>query len=1235
MKFKTILPEIYHSKPIQKPQFTGFAAVAALLAIIASPLYSQTITVSTPDQVLNGYTSLANNASAGSLSFNVNDVSTLGTVQRGTRLLIYQNKGASASGTNGVAYGEVSNFQNSGRYEIVEVYSVIDRPAPQSDIINLESVCGGLVNSYTSSQNAQVISLPAADQINITSTGSVTALPYNGSVGGIIALLAETSITIDGQIVATGLGFRGGATDNNSESLATVRTDYRASQSARGANKGESIVLSPGTGNFQRGAIAQSGGGGNTNNAGGGGGANGTNGNTWTGQGVMAGFPTAWALDPGFIANGNTLTTSSGGGRGGYTTSANAENPSLIAPGNALWGGNNRRELGGLGGRPMPNNPEDRVFLGGAGGAGDGNNNAAGAGGNGGGLVLLIAPTVTGIGSVVSNGLAGGNATGQDAAGGGGGGGTIIVDSITLSNTLSFTARGGNGGSQIIPVPGNEAQGPGGGGGGGYIHYNGGTPIVNVTGGTAGTTNALSMALFPPNGATNGSAGGFSNTAFTVPACSTRPVVGYGLVQGRVFDDLDGNGELDSPGELGLDGITFFFTENGGQEEQGITQADGTFSRTVLAPGNTTIEIEANQPRVWPRTQNTTSNLVQVVSAVLNSAVTASNVGFREPTDLCVIDWSATYDPTDFFGGYPSTGPSSPTQDGRIPLNYAEIPVGTGSVTFFLKGEHMLDGDQDGLAELPALVQGAVFGFGNPIPTHIFYRKSFNSLIVNSGPTDGIDPIDQLDIQYYFPYTNGASNVRFLVYDIDNAGQWTDQIIVTGIGIDGSPVTPTLTALRGAASISVAGSTATGVNGASDTALSLTLSGAGNLLVDFGSTPIRSMGILYENTRFNPSGNQGIGFSQVMFNGCDEAPGRVSGNVFRDDNGNGTQDVGEPNLGDVTVNIILDNGISYEIKTRADGTYAVDVPAGNGIELVVDSADPDLPQPSVNTTSNATQVVNVLANTTTVSNPVGYQPGGPLPTIDINASRSTVGSLTFYQYTVDWGNNREVDPINIANNPVVTITLPNNVTYLSGGISPGFTGSISHNNGVVTFTLDQPIQPGGSGSGFINVRTANPVGVGTITVPAVLQVQDYLFQDALPVDDSADVVAENDVLAVVLIDFSVHHTGVGSLPVVTWETAAEMGTAGFDVYRLQPGIKEKSIVGATKINSQFIDPQGSPLFGATYQVVDPLPLEKGEQRFYVLKETEFSGAEILYGPEKTLLNDLEPNTNINDWLGYE
>jgi hypothetical protein len=190
--------------------------------------------------------------------------------------------------------------------------------------------------------------------------------------------------------------------------------------------------------------------------------------------------------------------------------------------------------VGGLGGRPLINDPHTNVFLGGGGGGGDGNNNGASAGENGGGLVILITENASGIGTIQSNGNNALDTTGSfdDGAGGGGAGGTIILKTQNLStNTLQMTANGGDGGNQPMVFWMDEfypedTMGPGGGGGGGYIAVASasGSLTASVDGGDNGVTFSDALTEFPPNGATKGYPGGTSLTfnninAFLFPGC--------------------------------------------------------------------------------------------------------------------------------------------------------------------------------------------------------------------------------------------------------------------------------------------------------------------------------------------------------------------------------------------------------------------------------------------------------------------------------------------------------------------------------------------------------------------------------------------------------------------------------------------------------------------------------------------------------------------------------------------
>jgi hypothetical protein len=461
------------------------------------------ITVSSSNVVLNEYGLVAGSLSAGQTNIPVSSLlADLPSLTSGDLIFIYQAQGATISGSNSAAYGAVTNLNGAGRYEFHTVASI------SGNTIALESyggACGGLTYSYDPNR-AQVIRVPQHTTLDVTSGSSIRADLWDGETGGVVVLHVEDGLTVNGIIHANARGFRGGAVDN-----VTGYNDvnYVSTNSGSGAEKGESIAGYqddyPG-GRYNRGAPANGGGGGNNHNAGGGGGANGNNGLTWNGQGNPNRSVTSWDLAWDIDGTLTSTTVGSGGGRGGYTYAREGD-ALTTPPDTGSWGGDRRREVGGLGGRPMSFEASGRVFFGGGGGAGDGNNNAAGEGGFGGGLVFIVAGSVTGGGNIQANGQSGRDTSPghNDAPGGGGGGGTVVVKTGSLSG-VQLRARGGRGGNQLITNTENE--GPGGGGGGGVIAYSGGSPSsVNANGGTNGTTTASSMNEFIPNGATRGGSG--------------------------------------------------------------------------------------------------------------------------------------------------------------------------------------------------------------------------------------------------------------------------------------------------------------------------------------------------------------------------------------------------------------------------------------------------------------------------------------------------------------------------------------------------------------------------------------------------------------------------------------------------------------------------------------------------------------------------------------------------------
>ncbi len=211
-----------------------------------------------------------------------------------------------------------------------------------------------------------------------------------------------------------------------------------------------------------------------------------------------------------------------GGGTDGNPSSNNDENSGGGGGANGGvggMGGNSWRSnvaVGGRAGAIFGQASPSRLVMGGGGGAGTTNNATgtpnngfASSGAAGGGIIIVTANnSITGSGSIKSNGGPANNTVQNDGSGGGGAGGSIIIFSKNGSlSTLNASAKGGNGGSNQIG--GGDSHGPGGGGGGGIIYSNVNLNAASsVAGGTRGTTSGGTTNY----GAASGAAGGKTQT---------------------------------------------------------------------------------------------------------------------------------------------------------------------------------------------------------------------------------------------------------------------------------------------------------------------------------------------------------------------------------------------------------------------------------------------------------------------------------------------------------------------------------------------------------------------------------------------------------------------------------------------------------------------------------------------------------------------------------------------------
>lgn len=249
--------------------------------------------------------------------------------------------------------------------------------------------------TYTS--GAQVRVLKQYTNVTVNSGKTYTAKAWDGTVGGILAFLANGTVTVTGTITATGKGYRGGTgsytNDGRNPTSATSGEGYSAAGYA-------TVGFPPNTDWSQ---INQNGTG-IANTIGGG-----------------AGF-----------ADGNSQTGAYGGGGAGGGHATSGSNGTRY---------NNYSYYGAGGGTGGTTDLSSFIFGGGGGGgaASAQPTGSAGNGGNGGGAVLLFGANVTISGSVVSNGSSGttGGTPGTFPGGSGAGGSILIKTQVgTLGSSL-------------------------------------------------------------------------------------------------------------------------------------------------------------------------------------------------------------------------------------------------------------------------------------------------------------------------------------------------------------------------------------------------------------------------------------------------------------------------------------------------------------------------------------------------------------------------------------------------------------------------------------------------------------------------------------------------------------------------------------------------------------------------------------------------------------------------------
>ncbi len=485
----------------------AFPGAASAAAVCANPGKDG---IGLPSGVINTYYPGRLSVSAGAVSIPVGAPSgdTSKTIGAGDLLIVIQMQDADINHFNSNSYG-ANNGTGSGYTSLNQTgnYEYVIASGPVSG--GYVPISGSLANSYrvrtatgTNGQSTyQVIRVP--QYTTATVSGTVNALSWNGSIGGVVAMDVAGALTVNGTISANGAGFRGGFGRSLSGGFGS-NNDYRTSYTTNAnGSKGEGIagtpqyMNSPATFNGSPAQVLPLGSGypdGNMTNASYGRGAPGN-----AGGGGTDANPAANDQNSGGGGGGNYAA----GGKGGNSWSSNLS-------------------VGGEGGSGVTGLAFNRVVMGGGGGAGTTNNGTAenatytnppgipcsdsgltgicSSGASGGGIVLIRADSIGGTGQISANGGSGYNVA-NDGAGGGGAGGSVVLDT-QFGGSATVNANGGDGGNTWrsypagSPFPGNH-HGPGGGGSGGFIAYSPATGFAiaaSVDPGTSGKSTTDNFA---------------------------------------------------------------------------------------------------------------------------------------------------------------------------------------------------------------------------------------------------------------------------------------------------------------------------------------------------------------------------------------------------------------------------------------------------------------------------------------------------------------------------------------------------------------------------------------------------------------------------------------------------------------------------------------------------------------------------------------------------------------------
>lgn len=508
-------------------------------------------------------------------------------------------------------------------------------------------------------------------------------------------------------------------------------------------------------------------------------------------------------------------------------------------------------------------------------------------------------------------------------------------------------------------------------------------------------------------------------------------------VTGAIFVDLNHNGVRDG-NEPGLAGVTVEVTDVNGATQQVVTNELGVWT-AVVPPGSTTATVVETGPAFPSGFQRTVGDGSDTVTAVVNSSVAVEGNGYYFPG---TVNGS-------LFSDTNGNGVRDPGEPGLEGINII--------ITDSLGDQHIVTTDEDGNWSVSVPPGTTLVDIDN------------TGLPTGSVQTVGNDPVTVTAVSGQA--TPSGSSAGFFQPGTVSGHLYAD---TNGNGVEDSGEPP----LAGV-NIFVRdsnGNTSTVVTGPNGNWVASVPPGVTVIDIDEADAQYPAGSTQTEGSPLTTvtavAGNDTPAGSAGFF-----TPAIVTGHLYLDLNGNGTQDFVIHDLANVNILITDSLGNTQTVVTDAEGDWSASVPPGL-VTASIDTSDPEYPAGSTVTQGSLITQITAVAGTTTGSTPVGF----------------FFPATVYGHLYVDTNGNgtQDLGEPNLANVNVRVTSAINNTQTVVSDVDGNWTATVPPGNTIVTIDKTDTDYP----TGFTQTEGSDPSTVFAVGSLDTFAGNDGFYQPA-------------------------------------------------------------------------------------------------------------------------------------------